>query len=72
MSQSKKSSVIESIANTVSGLVTSFAIQVVIYPILSIPVSIGQNVIITVVFFMASLIRSYIVRRIFNKMTRDD
>ena len=65
--QSKKYSLIESVTQTVVGLVVSFAIQLVIYPMLNIPVTLSQNVIITAVFFVASIGRGYIIRRIFNK-----
>ncbi len=58
----------ESLTQTVIGLVTSFMIQIVIYPILNIEVSLNQNIIITLVFFIASIIRGYIVRRLFNKI----
>jgi uncharacterized protein YacL len=64
--QSKKHSLIESIVNVVLGLIISFLIQLWIYPLLGIPVSINQNIFITVVFFIASFIRGYIVRRVFN------
>jgi len=66
--QSKKQSIIESITNVVAGLIISFLIQLWIYPILNIKVSINQNIFITFVFFLASFIRGYIVRRIFNKI----
>ena len=65
--QSKKHSIIESVANTLIGLVTSFIIQLIIYPLLDIPVSINQNIIITFVFFTVSVLRCYLVRRYFNK-----
>ena len=65
--QSKKYSIIESVANTLIGLVTSFIIQIIIYPLLDIPVSIGQNIIITFVFLIVSIIRGYLIRRLFNK-----
>lgn len=65
--QTKKHSLIESVTNTVIGLVTSFLIQIIIYPLLNIPVSLGQNIIITLVFFMASILRGYLIRRFFNK-----
>jgi uncharacterized protein YacL len=65
--QSKKYSIIESVANTLIGLVTSFIIQLIIYPLLDIPVSIGQNIIITFVFLIVSIIRGYLIRRLFNK-----
>ena len=66
MSQTKKRSLIEAVTNTVVGLITSFLIQLFIYRVLDIPVTIMQNVIITGVFFMASIVRGYIIRRVFN------
>jgi hypothetical protein len=66
--QTKKKSLIEAVSNTIIGLGTSFCIQLIIYPVLNIPVSIGQNVIITAVFFIVSIIRSYLVRRLFNSI----
>lgn len=65
--QTKKLSIIEAVSNTVIGLLTSFIIQIIIYPILNIEVSINQNIIITFVFFFASIVRGYFVRRLFNK-----
>ena len=67
MTQSKIHSIIESITQTVIGLGTSILIQVVLYPLLGIPVTFKQNLIITAVFFVVSIIRGYIVRRLFNK-----
>jgi hypothetical protein len=67
MSQSRKHSAIESLTNIIVGLITSFLIQIVIYPLMDIPVTLGQNVIITIVFFIVSFIRGYVIRRIFNK-----
>lgn len=66
--QTKKQSVIESLTNIIVGLITSFLIQLVIYPILDIPVSLNQNIIITIVFFVASFLRGYLLRRFFNKI----
>lgn len=65
--QSKKQSIIESIVQTLVGLFISFIIQLIIYPSLNIRVIIGQNVIITSVFFIASIGRGYLIRRIFTK-----
>jgi uncharacterized protein YacL len=66
--QSKKHSVLESITNVVVGLVISFLIQLILYPILNIEVSLNQNIFITFVFFIASFVRGYVIRRIFNKL----
>lgn len=68
MKQSKKLSAIESITNVFVGLITSFLIQLVLYPMLNIPVTVSQNIIITLVFFVASFIRGYLIRRLFNKI----
>ena len=70
MKQSKKHSLIESITNVVVGLVISFLIQLIIYPALNIKVSINQNLFITMVFFLASFFRGYIIRRIFNNLSK--
>lgn len=64
--QNKKISLLEATINTISGLVVSFIIQLIIYPVMDIPVRIEQNIIITLIFTIASIIRSYIIRRIFN------
>jgi hypothetical protein len=64
--QSKKHSVLESVVNVIAGLLISFLIQLWIYPLLNIAVTLNQNIFITFVFFIASFIRGYIIRRIFN------
>jgi hypothetical protein len=64
--QSKKHSLIESAVNVIAGIVMSFLIQLWIYPLLKIAVTLNQNIFITCVFFAASFFRSYIIRRIFN------
>jgi ABC-type polysaccharide transport system permease subunit len=71
LSQTKKNSLVESLTNTILGLLTSFIIQLIIYPLLDIDVKLTQNVIITFVFFLASVLRGYIIRRLFNKHSED-
>jgi len=66
--QTKLHSIIESITQTIIGLLTSILIQVVLYPLLGIPVTLNQNLIITAVFFVVSIIRGFLIRRLFNKM----
>jgi hypothetical protein len=65
--QTRFQSMLESISQTLVGLAISFGIQAVLYPLLKIPVTFEQNIIITSVFFSASLIRQYFIRRFFNK-----
>lgn len=66
MNQTKLHSIIESLTQTIIGLVTSIIVQVIIYPLMDIPVTFKQNLIITAVFFIVSIVRGYIVRRYFN------
>jgi len=66
--QTKKHSALESFTNIIVGLITSFVIQLFLYPLLNIPVTINQNIIITFVFFIVSFVRGYVIRRIFNKL----
>ena len=65
--QTKKNSLIESITQTIIGLFTSIILQMILYPLMGIPVTFKQNIIITIVFFIVSIIRGFIVRRYFNK-----
>jgi len=68
MKQTKRKSFIESIVQTTIGLGTSILIQIILYPMMGIPVTFSQNLIITIVFFTVSIIRGYFVRRIFEKL----
>ena len=68
MRQTKRKSLIESIAQTLIGLITSILIQFILYPLMGIPVTIFQNIIITLVFFIVSIVRGYLVRRLFDKL----
>jgi len=68
MKQTKQKSLIESIIQTIIGLGTSILIQIILYPMMGIPVTFSQNLIITLVFFLVSIVRGYFVRRIFEKL----
>jgi hypothetical protein len=64
--QTKKKSLIESTVQTLIGLGTSILVQITIYPLMGIPVTFKQNLIITAVFFVVSIVRGYLVRRLFE------
>ena len=68
MKQTRRKSLIETVVQTVIGLGTSILLQVILYPVTGIPVSFTQNLIITAVFFAVSIVRGYIVRRIFDEL----
>jgi len=65
--QSKKDSLKESITNVIIGYMVALVSQILIFPIVGVDASIDQNLVIGVYFTIISLLRSYLVRRYFNK-----
>ena len=69
--QSHKHSVYETITNTASGFLISWAVWVfVVVPLFDIPYRHGEGFVITCIFTVTSLIRGYVLRRIFNRFVR--
>ena len=68
MEQSKTESLIESLVNQFTGIVTAFLVwRFIIIPLYGIPdPGFLQNVSITLVFTFVSVLRSYLWRRFFN------
>ena len=67
MQQTKLDSFIEALFSTFIGFVVSFTANLLIMPVLGIPVSLSQNFALTVAFTLVSVARSYFVRRWANK-----
>lgn len=65
--QSRKNSIKESMVNVAVGYIVALASQLVVFPIVGIQSTINQNLKIGFYFTAISLIRGYIIRRIFNK-----
>ncbi len=65
--QSKLESLYEASINTFLGFVIAFISQLVFFPIVGIEVTLVQNFILTVLFTLVSILRTYAVRRFFNK-----
>ena len=68
MNQSRTMSAAESVANVLIGYGIALATQVVVFDALQISVSLEQNLCIGAVFTVVSLIRSYLLRRMFNQL----
>jgi len=64
--QSRRMSLIESCANVAVGYLVALAAQLVVFPALGIAVSLGQNLLIGLIFTGVSIARSYAMRRLFN------
>jgi hypothetical protein len=67
--QLKRHSALESITNVICGYVVALLSQVIIFPLFNIKVTIQDNLLIGAFFTVISLIRSYILRRIFTRIT---
>lgn len=70
MSQSKKQSAVETVIGTFVGILTSMVTQAIIYPMYGFQVTFMENVGITFIFTVVSLVRGYLIRRFFNNMKK--
>jgi hypothetical protein len=64
--QSKWDSFKESFTNILTGYIIALLTQVVVFPWFGIESSLGENMLICLIFTGVSLVRLYIVRRYYN------
>jgi hypothetical protein len=57
---------VEATANVLVGLIVAVATQIVVFPIFGLQASLGQNVLLALVFTGVSIVRSYALRRMFE------
>ena len=65
--QSRTMSLVEALANVLVGYGVAFATQVMVFPLFGLHASLDQNLAIGLIFTIVSLVRSYILRRVFNR-----
>ena len=65
--QSKKRSFIEAVTNVLVGYLVAVISNLIVLPLFGYQVSLFDGFAIGVVFTAISLIRSYVIRRLFNK-----
>lgn len=70
MSQSRAMSAIESVANILVGAGIALLSQIIVFPIFGIHIPLHDNLIICSIFTAVSFVRSYVLRRIFNRARR--
>lgn len=66
--QSRTNSLIESATNILIGYWCAVLTQIIVFPIMGIDVSMSKNLMIGLVFTLISLLRSYVIRRVFNRL----
>ena len=69
MTQTKTQSAVESVANVAIGYGVSLAANATILPLFGIAISTADNLAIGAIYTAISIVRSYCVRRAFNRRT---
>ena len=67
MTQSRRMSMVEAITNVAVGYALAVATQIVVFPWFGLHPSLGENSALGAIFTGISLIRGYILRRLFER-----
>lgn len=65
--QSRLMSLVEALANVAVGYGVAVLVQIVAFPLLGLAATLGQNLALGLVFTAVSIVRSYALRRIFER-----
>ena len=68
MRQSRLMSLVEAVANVVVGYGVAVLVQILLFPVFGLSVSLGQSLAIGLVFTAVSIVRSYALRRLFERL----
>ena len=67
MAQTKIQSFVEALSNVAIGFSIALLTQIIVFPFFGIDIPLSKNIGITAVFTVVSIVRSYVVRRWFNR-----
>ena len=67
MGQTKTKSFLESVVNTLIGMIITMLVSPAIYWMCGVKMHYSQMIVATVLFTLISIIRNYLIRRWFNK-----
>jgi hypothetical protein len=70
MSQSRAMSLIEALTNVVVGYTLAVATQFAVFPLLDVEIRARQMLVLGLAFMVVSIVRSYVLRRLFNRLQR--
>ena len=68
MTQTRTMSAVESVANVAIGYGVAVATQAAVFPLFGVHASTADHLAIGAIFTAVSLARSYLLRRVFNRM----
>lgn len=68
LGQTRRMAMVESVANVLLGYTVAIIVQLLAFPAFGVRLSFGDNLRVGLVFTIASLIRSYALRRMFERI----
>lgn len=68
MTQSRLRSATEAVTNVVVGFVLSAMVTAIVFPMFGYPIRLADNLAISAIFTVVSILRSYALRRLFNHL----
>jgi len=66
MRQSRLMSLVEAGANVVVGYGLAVGVQLLVFPLIGLEASLGQSLVLAAIFTLVSLVRGYLLRRLFE------
>ncbi len=66
--QKRRHSLLESFLNVSIGFFIALMTQIIVFPWFGIAVGLHENIRISVIFTVVSIVRSYVLRRVFNHL----
>ena len=70
MTQSRRMSLIEAATNVIVGYALAVGMQIVVFPVFGIYIALGEQLAIGLAFTGVSLVRGYVLRRLFERWRR--
>lgn len=67
MSQSRRHSMLEAMINVAVGMTINLMLNFAVFPVFGWEISLEQNIALGVIYTVVSIIRSYSLRRLFNR-----
>lgn len=68
MTQSRRASLTEAVVNVAVGFVLSAMVTAIVFPMFGYPIRWADNLAISAIFTVVSILRSYVLRRVFNRI----
>ena len=66
--QSRRMALAEAVTNVAVGFVFAIIVQALVFPLVGLKVTFAENMLIGAAFTVASVIRSYVLRRLFERI----